>query len=342
MLCGDQKASCPLAPPGPGQPGGELSCQTPVSADADAGRAFSAAGWAQVGVCGRRETSAVLTEAAAGVKCAAGRLGGTCGTQPGPCQAPRGPPCGPVVKCTCLRLPAGEKAQGGPQGAAPGPAAGSARGSVSWRWERRHPAPAADRNAPGQQLLRYQHQPAQCPRGHWRGRRYLKLPTWMEREASGLWGRPGASALGRPPLLRTRRASWLWETQRLSPAPSPAQLLYQVRGCGVTTKFIPVCRGQVGTGHRDDGCVQTARQRTSVYPCHGRVRGGGGPTACPRSGQEVTVSPGKDVFLSSPSESKHTVPRGTNRKRPPPGITTNAHALEPPLPPLVNCPLRPC
>lgn len=135
MLCGDQKASCPLAPPGPGQPGGELSCHTPVSADADAGQACSAAGWAQVGVCGRRETSAVLTEAAVGVKCAAGRLGGTCGTQPGPCQAPRGPPCGPVVKCTCLRLPAGEEAQGGPQGAAPGPGAGSARGSVSWRWE---------------------------------------------------------------------------------------------------------------------------------------------------------------------------------------------------------------
>lgn len=39
------------------------------------------------------------------------------------------------------------------------------------------------------------------PQGPQRCRCYLKLPTWMDREASGLWGRPGVSALERRPLL---------------------------------------------------------------------------------------------------------------------------------------------
>lgn len=91
-------------------------------------------------------------------------------------------------------------------------------------------APRPLPTVPGQQLPRCQTSWARCPRGRRRCRCYLKLPTWMEREASGLGGRPGASALESVRLLCTRRASWLWETQTLSPAQSPAQRLYQVGG----------------------------------------------------------------------------------------------------------------
>lgn len=52
-----------------------------------------------------------------------------------------------------------------------------------------------------------------------RCRRYLKLLTWMDREASGLWGRPGVSAPEKMPLLCARRASWLWETRGCHGAP---------------------------------------------------------------------------------------------------------------------------
>lgn len=94
-------------------------------------------------------------------------------------------------------------------------------------------------------------------RGTSAGRCYLKLPTWMEREASGLWGWPGVSALEKMSPLRTQRASRLRETEQ-SAAPSHghgvAQARRRERGAGqegATPLVWPVrvSRGDSGSGH---------------------------------------------------------------------------------------------
>lgn len=74
--------------------------------------------------------------------------------------------------------------------------------------------PMRPRQAPGTMAAPVAALPGCCAHGDVGGYLcYLKLPTWMEREASGPRGRAGVSAPEKTWLLWTRRASWLRETE---------------------------------------------------------------------------------------------------------------------------------
>lgn len=290
---------------------------------------------------GNAKPGTVLIKAAVGVKCGARqRLSGTCGTcetWPGLCRPLRGPPCGRVVKGT--RLPRGsscwlvrtlrtadrrarlrgQEAQRPARGSGEELVAGAPR-----------PSPAADRAGPAAASVPDQlgAVPAGTP----------ALPVLSETAdvdgEGSFWSRGPARCLcagERAAALHPEGFLAVGDTDAVAGTVASTAAL-PGRGFAVTTKFIAVFRDQVRTGHRDDRYVQTAQSEDlSVPPPRPRA----GRRGLPRPAHAAVrlgvfsdlvfsdLSPSKVIFLSSPSESKYTVPRGTNLNCPTPGIPTH-------------------
>lgn len=98
---------------------------------------------------------------------------------------------------------------------------------------------------------------ALSPQGHQQCRRYLKLPTWMDREASALGGRPGVSALESARLLCVRSAFWLQETEAVTNSVT-AMGSTKVKGCGMTSG--DQSGEQVRTGTPSVACMEVTTQ----------------------------------------------------------------------------------